>query len=89
MTLNDFVKNTLMEISRGVKGANSTLQNEGKEPSFALKNSAFFEDKSKACIKFDIALKNEGKEVYIAENYVLPENSMRVSFTIVQVQSIS
>ncbi|MES2437394.1 MAG: hypothetical protein V4519_05290 [Patescibacteria group bacterium] len=89
MVLNDFVKSVLVGIASGVKEANSEMKGDTSKPSFALKNSTFFEDKGKGCVEFNVVLENRDSLIHVSHQTKQEEIGNRVKFNVVQIMPIS
>lgn len=90
MELNIFVKNVLVDISKGIKGVNVEMDRESSEPLFALKNSGWFVDKIDGCVRFDILVKNKKNVIEVVDQKLESlNNSHRIKFNVVQVGTVS
>jgi len=64
MELEEFISKTLISISKGMRAANKGIEAEDDRPRFMVEPTSWYEDRSKGCIEFDLAItasKQSGK----------------------------
>jgi hypothetical protein len=90
MNINTFIKNVLVDITKGVKCANLEIKGENGENVFALKNSNWFIDKINGCISFDLIIENKDEDIRLmSSDSKISDNSHRVKFNVTQINPIS